>query len=310
VANTDDYGTQIFAIDAATGVTKWSHAISGTYFWSNAAYDHGQVFVVNFDGLVSAFRAASGSLNWSAQMPGQRAFSSPPTAKKGMLYLAGAGEGGTLYAVDEKNGDVLWTDEVANGDNSSPAIGAGRVYVSYPCQYYGFNRKTGALDWNDNEGCDGGGGKTPVYFGKQVYVRDGGGLILDAKNGAQRGTFQSTPAPAFMTVDTNAYRFTLSSSTLNCTDVTSGQSLWNFAGDGHLSTAPITIDKYVIEGSTSGNLYVLDGKSGKVVSTTKVGASIPAPDEQDVSEPLTGLGAADGEMIVPAGSQLIALVPE
>ncbi len=55
---------------------------------------------------------------------------------------------------------------------------------------------------------------------------------------------------------------------------------------------------------------MLDGKSGKVVSTTNVGASIPGPDEQNVSQPLTGLGAANGVLIVPAGTQISAYAPD
>lgn len=312
VANSGNYGTELFALNPTSGATVWKQALSGTYFWSNAAYENGQVFVVNYDGLVSAFAAATGALNWAAQMPNQYAFSSPPTARKGTLYLGGAGSGGTLYAVNETNGALLWSDSVENGDNSSPALGDGGVYVSYPCQYYSFAAKTGGLNWNDNLGCDGGGGKTPVYFGGQVYVRDPGqgDFILDAKTGAQLGTFSATPAPAFLTDGTKTYRFTLSGGVLGATDVASGKSLWSFAGDGGLSTAPITVGHYVVEGSTSGNLYVLGAKRGTLVSTTNVGASIPGPDEQNVSQPLTGLGAGDGILVVPAGSQISAYAPQ
>jgi len=48
----------------------------------------------------------------SVQLPGQYAFSSPPTAEGGFVYVGGAGDGGTVYAVDEKNGAVVWTENV------------------------------------------------------------------------------------------------------------------------------------------------------------------------------------------------------
>jgi hypothetical protein len=37
-----------------------------------------------------------------------------------------------------------------------------------------------------------------------------------------------------------------------------------------------------------------------------VGSGIPAPDEQSVSQPLTGLGAGQGLLVVPSGDLLSA----
>jgi outer membrane protein assembly factor BamB len=312
VANTNNYGTQLFALDAATGATVWQQALSGTYFWSNAAYENGQVFVVNYDGLVKAFAAGTGTLNWSAQMPGQYAFSSPPTSQNGLLFLGGSGDGGTVYAVDESNGSVQWTAAVENGDNSSPTLGVDGVYVTYPCQYYKFAPKTGALLWHDDEGCSGGGGKTSVWFKSELFVRDPGegDFILNAKTGAEAGTFQATPAPTFFALKKVSYGVALASGSLNAFDLSSGSSFWSFTGDGNLTTAPLDIGNYVVEGSGSGNLYVLDQKNGKLVWSANVGAGIPGPDEQNVSQPLTGLGAADGVLVVPAGSQISAFAPQ
>jgi hypothetical protein len=61
---------------------------------------------------------------------------------------------------------VLWTQSVANGDNSSPALNSTSVFVSYACGLtYSFDRTTGALQWFSNSSCEGGGGKTPVVHG-------------------------------------------------------------------------------------------------------------------------------------------------
>jgi outer membrane protein assembly factor BamB len=313
VANTGNYGTQLFALDAATGTTVWQQPISGTYFWSNAAYDNGQVFVVNYNGVVESFAAATGTLSWSMQMPGQTSFSSPPTPQSGLLYLAGAGEGGTLYAVNESNGSVQWTQSVENGDNSSPTLGENGVYVTYPCQYYKFAPATGQIIWHDSGDCEGGGGKTSVWYQSQLFVRDPPGegeSILNAKTGAKTGTFQSQPAPSFFALNKTTYGVGLASGSLNAFDASSGTNLWSFTGDGNLTTAPLVIGKYVVEGSGSGNLYVLNSKNGKTVWSGNAGAGIPGPDEQNVSQPLTGLGAANGILVVPAGSQISAYMPQ
>ncbi len=277
VASNSGYGTTLYALDKDTGATIWAQAISGTYYWSNAAYDAGQVFVVNEDGVMSAFSATTGTLNWSEQLPGQYSFSSPPTASKGVVYVGGAGSGGTLYAVSETDGTVLWTQAVENGDHSSPALDASSVFVSYACGLvYAFDRTTGSQQWFSNGTCEGGGGKTPVVHGGQVYARDfTGNKILNAKTGALDGTFQAGPAPAF---DGKTGLFLDNGVLMSSGSATA----WTFSGDGGLDTAPIAVGNTVYEGSSTGMLYGLNVASGSVVWSTNVGSAIDGPDEQNV----------------------------
>jgi outer membrane protein assembly factor BamB len=320
VANTSgQYGTQLYALDQSTGATVWSQPISGTYFWSNATYDAGKLFVVNYDGLLRAFDAGSGVELWETQLPGQYAFSSPPTADAGVVYVGGAGSGGTLYAVDETNGAVLATASVMNGDESSPALSASSVFVSYACNTaYGFAQTTLALLWNYTTFCSGGGGKTTVFANGRVFTRDFfGNLILDAATGNLLGTYGPTnsgiPAP---TVEGNTIWF-LSNGTLVAQDITTPSSpstLWSFAGDGQLDTAPIVLSTpsgdFVVEGSSSGELYAVDAATGAAVWSANVGGVISGPDEQNVSQPLTGLSAGQGLLVVPAGRTVTAYASE
>lgn len=296
-------GTDLYAISQTDGSVVWSQFISGTFFWSNAAYDNGQVFVVNYDGLMRAYNASSGILNWSVQLPGEFAFSSPPTADGGVVYVGGAGSGGILYAVSETDGSVLWTAGVANGDNSSPALTSTSVFVSYACDFaYSFARATGQLQWATSPPCEGGGGKTPVYNNGLLYIRDAteGNQILDATNGQEKRTFISTTAPAFA----GKTSLFMSSGTLSAS--VDKRTKWTFSGDGGLDTAPIVVGTTVYVGSSSGMLYGLNISKGNVVWSANAGSPINGPDEQNVSSPLTGLGAGQGLLVVPAGDQLAA----
>ena len=302
----NNYGTTLMALDENTGTTVWSRAISGTYFFANAAYDSGKVFVVNYDGLMKAFDAASGTLLWSVSLPGQYAFTSPPTAVNGIVYAGGAGTGGTVYAVNETNGAVLWTMPVENGDHSSPAVVSGKVFVSYACpQAYAFNSVTGQQLWHYNSCCEGGGGKTPVVHAGQVYVREDycdstNGLVVDATTGTKVRGFNSDRPPAFFG---NLALF-LQSGTLRGVDSTTGQVQWSFAGDGGLTSTPLVVNQTIYIGSSSGTLYGLNA-SGQQIWSTQVGAAIPGPDEQNATL-TTGLGAGDGLLIVPTASVLDA----
>jgi outer membrane protein assembly factor BamB len=188
---------ELFALNLATGTTKWEKLLSGN--WNAIAYDHGQIFDVNGGGQMIALNAETGKVKWDVSLPGQYSFSSPPTAQSGMVFTGGAGGGGTLYGVNEVTGKVVWTQFVQNGDDSSPALGDSGVYVTYPCQYYKFTPSTGASAWYYDGPCEGGGGATPVYFGGRLYVQDwtSGNYVFDAKTGTLLGAFAATPTPAF-----------------------------------------------------------------------------------------------------------------
>jgi outer membrane protein assembly factor BamB len=192
-----------------------------------------------------------------------------------------------------------------NGDHSSPAVSSDGVFVSYPCQVYKFDPITGSSLWHYSGPCEGGGGKTPAYANGLLYVRDpgeGSDKIFDASIGTMVGTFTATPIPA-LSAQTGFFQ---SAGTLQGIDLTTHNVLWSFTGDGFLVSAPIVINQTVFVGSSSGNVYAVDSTTGAKMWSGAAGSTISGPDEQNVSQPLTGLGAGEGYLIVPAGSVLTA----
>jgi outer membrane protein assembly factor BamB len=288
-----------YALALDSGKTRWSKT-SGDYL-VGSAYDNGSIFLVTGGGLLSSLSAKNGAQIWSVQLPGQYSFSSPPIALSGQVFTGGAGEGGTLYAVNETSGVVQWTQEVANGDDSSPAFGDNGIYVSYPCQYYKFDPATGKLDWNYNGGCDGGGGNTPVYFGGNVYIQDwtSGNYILNADSGSVVGTFGANNGypPAFLGSTKRGYGFSLAQGTLYGWKTSTDTNIWSFAGDGELSTPAIVVNDMVVEGSQSGGVYVLDAKSGQELWSDMTAAGV------------TSLSAGQGTLIVISGDVVTAYTP-
>ncbi|HEY5048896.1 MAG TPA: PQQ-binding-like beta-propeller repeat protein [Rhizomicrobium sp.] len=288
-----------YALDLGTGTTHWSKTSGGGLV--GAAYDNGSLFLVTGGGLMSAVAAKTGAQQWSVQLPNQYSFSSPPMAINGQVFTGGAGSGGTLYAVNESSGAVQWMQSVANGDDSSPAYGDSGIYVSYPCQYYKFNPASGNLDWNYNGGCDGGGGNTPAYFNGNVYIQDwtSGNYVLDAATGAVVGSFGANNGltPAFLQDGKKGYGFSLDQGTLYGWKTSTGTNLWSFTGDGQLSTPAIVVNAMVVEGSQSGEVYVLDALSGRQLWSDNTGAGV------------TSLAAGQGTLIVVSGSVVTAYKP-
>jgi outer membrane protein assembly factor BamB len=306
------YGTSLYALDLSTGQVLWGPvAIAGTYFVSNLAYDHGTLFVVNFDGVLQSFDAATGTGGWSIQIPNQSDFA-PPTAIGGVIYLAGSGDGPVVYAVDELNGNLLWQSGVSGGDGSSPTVSSDGVFVSYVCHVYKLDLITGAVDWHYSLGCTSGDGITSVYWNGLLFDRyvspvNPPSLILNADTGQALGPFSAYTAPAFSA--TTGY-FVVSR-VLNAVDPSTQNVLWTFQGDGELSSSPVVIDNVVIVGSASGTVYAVNATTGQPLWSDVAGPTILYQDGTDATAPWTGLGAGEGYLVVPAGNVLTGyqLVP-
>jgi outer membrane protein assembly factor BamB len=299
--NGSSYGTVLYALNATTGTTDWSVALAGTYGFSALAYDGQTVFALNFDGLVTAFAAATGHELWAQQMPGQYAFTAPPTAYDGVLYVSGAGSGGTVYAVREADGQVTWMQPVQNGDKSSPAVDDSGVYVSYACQQdYGFSLRRGAALWHYSTACEGGGGSTAVIYKSNVFARGANDspVILSKSAGTLVGSFQSRTAPAFDSMN----MYTLVNGNLVAVDPSGSPNRWTFS-NGTLVTAPVVNGGTVFVGSSGGTVFGISAQSGVEVWSGVAGSTIVGPDEQN-ADVLVGMAVGGGELVVPAGNEL------
>ncbi|MGH8307252.1 MAG: PQQ-binding-like beta-propeller repeat protein, partial [Gammaproteobacteria bacterium] len=297
--------SEVLALDQATGSTVWGPIIiSGN---ANATYDNGRVFVlgsiIGSPPTLEAFDVNTGVVDWSTVLTPQYWFSGAPTAANGMVYVGGSGSGGTLYAVDQATGTLVWTQGVENGQNSTPAVTADGVYVTYPCQTYDIRPATGELIWNNDVGCEGGGGNTPVVANQLDYSPNNfpsySGDIFNAETGANAGSYVADSPPAF----TTTMGYFLQSGTLRGILLSNNTVQWSFTGDGTLVGSPVVVNQYVFIGSSSGNLYALDGTTG----TQEWNVNLGSPIDASVLElPFSGLAAGDGLLIVPSGTTVTA----
>jgi outer membrane protein assembly factor BamB len=306
-------GTQLYALNLASGSVVWEKLIGGNSNWSNAAYDDGRIFLVNGDGEVEASKAATGKFSWNMQLPSTTYPYTAPVARNGTLYVGSAGYPDTLYAISESSGSILWNAALNNtGSMGLPTLGNQGVY-GFDGGVFKYNPADGTLLWSINT-CQNycySSYLTPVYYSKRLYVRsDGGNVILNSTDGTELSYFSANAAPAFFQRKDG---LTLVNATLYYYNPISGLVDWKFEGvngDGGLVTAPIVVNGLVIEGAAYGNLYALDGATGNLLWSTNVGTNISGPNEGNTSVPLTGLGAGQGTLIVPAGNQIFAYVPQ
>ncbi len=301
------YGTEIVALDLATGGVKWRRAESGAYFWSGHAYDQGRLIVVNGDGRVRALSPATGAPLWQRQLS-QYSFSTPPVAYGGSIYLTGAGSGMTAYALRASDGAVQWEHSLPSGAGT-PAVDAGTVYVSMVCKHaVALSRATGAVRWEHNGDCAGGGEGTPALHGGRMYPLGDNGLVYDAASGATVGSADFHGAVAF--ADGTGYVPWLNG--LLAVDARTWATRWRVPADsdtGLNGEAPLVSGGHLYVGSESGYVAALDRSSGAVAwCASTVGEPVQGS-TGNVDRPDSGLGAGGGMLLVPAGRFLVAYGP-
>jgi outer membrane protein assembly factor BamB len=313
------YGTQLYALDLATGATVWGPLdIPGTYFWSAHAFDGGRLFVVSYDAVLTAFDAATGAEAWSVTVPGGYA-EAAPTATGGVVYVAA---GSMVSALAASDGRLLWSTYHWSVGQSSPTVTTDGLFVSTPCAIEKLDLLSGTPIWTATAGCQGGIAKTTAFADGALYLREYTasalvGAVHDGFDGTVVGAF-GTPSRSSLAIPAVAARRTF---LVSATGYQSGYALqaldrsggvaWTFSGDGQLHAAPLVIGDVVLTGSGAGTVYAVDAGSGTQTWSASAGAAIPFPDEWNVSQPLTGLAAGEGYLVVPAGRRIVAwqLVP-
>jgi outer membrane protein assembly factor BamB/plastocyanin len=301
------YGMFLHALDADDGTTVWGPIeFPGTYWYAMLAYDDGRLFVLNGDGVLRAFEAATGTPQWSVTVPRMYLYRRPPTAMGGRVFVSGSGIS-SVAALDASNGDLLWHSSNGTAD-ASPTVVSSGLYLTSQCAAWNSLPATGALIWRVSSGCSSSSGNTvPVRDGRvYAYLLQGladGGNILDAASGAPIAASRS--AIHIPAVAATRYFVVDQQRVLHGVDIATNEELWSFAGDGLLYTSPIVINDRVVIASSAGNVYAVDAATGiqQWAGTTGAGSAY-AP-------LIDGITAGEGWLAVPAGNVLRAwkLVP-
>lgn len=294
VENSQATGSNLDALNAATGAIDWSVGLPGAAFgYSELAYDGQDIFALNYNGLLTAFVASTGYPLWTVQL-GQS--TAPPTAYDGVVYVSSHGG---VAAVSEADGRIRWVAPVLNGDDSSPAVDDTGAYVSYACQQDYQLGLDGHAGWHYSGTCAGGGGSTPVLHGSSLYARGDGSsdtpIIVSKAAGTLSGTFASATAPAF----DGTSMYTVQNGNLVAVAPSGSPNRWTFS-NGTLVMPPVVHGGVVYAGSSGGKVYGVSASSGAQVWTGTAGSKIFG------RAGVNGMAIGGGLLVVPAGTQLTA----
>ncbi|MBU0685975.1 MAG: PQQ-binding-like beta-propeller repeat protein [Candidatus Thermoplasmatota archaeon] len=225
--------------------------VAGPYLeddWSGPVFADGILFSTTMDGYIRANDPYTGQLLWSKLLGDEYYYTGTPAVKDGIVYITFGGDsGGSLYALDERTGDTVWSFGSERGmylNARTPiATSAGLVFGS---AWYG---EVFAVDAND---------------GSEVWRYQTGDFWPS-------GVAISEGSVYFSTDDGNAFAL----------DEFTGQRLWSCSLDGEAVSAPMYADGMVYVGTGGGSMYALDSASGDVVWQRNVGEvlfSTPAYD--------------------------------
>ncbi len=300
--------SSIVALDVATGATVWG-PVDGHGAFTHAL-DGGRLFTLCADGTVRAYDASTGAALWSNPFGDVNALQTIPTAYRGIVYVSGTVG---VLAFDEVTGAQLWKDTVDDyGDQIvAPTVTDDGVFMSYGnAVAFRYDRVSGHTIWGTCSTCLGEDPETAVLAGGRLFTRGVGnnaGGILDVLSGVQEGTFDTALPLAFY--GDGAYTVTPGTGTLTAFDSSTLQPRWTFTGDGGLSSTPLVVDDELYVGSSSGVLFGVDRESGVQNWSDDTGYPLSSADGQPSGlGHVLALAAAEGHLVVPAGTKLIAYV--
>lgn len=160
----------IYGLNAQTGRLNWKIKTAKAVLGSPVVND-GIAFIGGSDGVFRAIEVASGKIKWQFdQVEGY--VSAKPTIYKNLVIFGSWGNG--FYALDEKNGKLVWSWD--NGHKNRmfsaaacyPVAVKGRVFIVAPDRYMTcLDAKTGTVIWREKK--------------DNIRVRESMGISTDGK---------------------------------------------------------------------------------------------------------------------------------
>lgn len=221
---------------------------------------------------------------WQAERPDAIQYATMPLVAEGLVVVADAS--GSLAALDEASGDLVWQHQLRGGVQGTPVIVGGLVVVGTDAGLLGaVSLATGTLAWEHALG-------SPITASLVadagvVYVPDGGG-------------------------------------TISAWEVATGRSLWSYAMDAPTTRAPALADGVLYIGATGGRFDAIDIANCSLVWRTELGPGMVGTPtvgdgriyvgrglgEEDSTNDLVALDGRDGQQLwsfsSPTGQQVHA----
>lgn len=272
----------LYALDEQTGKLLWTvrfpAPIRSTPFVQNG------LLYINAGGSLTALDASSGVRRWTFATGGERIhepygyadyYQSSPVVRNGIVYC-GSGDG-NFYAVNGKNGTLLWKFSTSGVVHASPAFDSALVFIgSFDGTMHALDQHTGKEVWNfrsvghrffpkgELQG-------TPVVMNGLVFVgaRDYNVYAIDAKKGYCHWNvvFPRGWALSLTPADSVLYIGTSDDDVIIAADPLTGKERWRTDVRFNTFGRAMLTDSLLIVGTLAGRVHALHRATGAILAT-------------------------------------------
>src|SRR5581483_2450244 len=257
------YDQCLYALNLADGKEKWKYKAGA--FKAPISVNGATVYAGDEEGVFHAVDAKTGQKRWSFET------NSEITAGAnfaGDRVLIGSHDS-TLYCLSARDGKLLWKFKTEGPVNGSAAVAGNLTFVA------GCDSNLHVLDvttGKEQASIDLGGqaAATGAVIGDKLYVGTMTNLFqaVDLKQKSLIWTYEPKRAQPFFASAAVTDKLVIAGGRdklIHALDRDKGKPLWTFASKGRFDSSPIVAGKRVYAGSTDGQLYVLDLKTGHEV---------------------------------------------
>jgi outer membrane protein assembly factor BamB len=180
----------LYALDAIAGNLKWKYYTGSPIVESSVVVSNNVIFIGNRGGYLSAINADNGQLKWIFSADGISLEQSRPLINNGVIYLASwynvkdFKQAGSLYAIKESDGSLIWKGLNGQGFTSGPVYADGKIFInSDDRNMYAVDATTGMEIWKKSIVAN---GAVPTVANGKVFAGGGGSnafYVLDASTG-------------------------------------------------------------------------------------------------------------------------------
>lgn len=312
----DDTDT-LYAYDAITGNPLWTYLVGNAQFYPSLTVVNGVAYVVDNNGNLDALNAVTGKPIWTLTMPFAGSNSSPSVVNNVIYVVGGSDIGafnatthqllweqslqpsangspaiangiayvvtinpGTLYALDTKTRNILWSGSISSGANGL-AVSNGIVYTAAFTQ--GPPESTNLYAFNAS-GC-GSATCSPLWV---------------VPSGVSNTNLLPTPAISNGIVYLGG---TVNNApVMDAFNAKTGKTLWNWtgvSGDGFGGSSAAVANGIAYDATTGGNLYAFQSSGCGVATcsplwTYNLGNGIGTQSSPSVVNGMVYIGAYNG----------------
>jgi len=293
----------LYAVDEKTGKENWRFKTNGAIH-SSPSISGNTIYFGSFDGFYYAVNSQTGKEIWKFKTGGEHwlgeigmwgfkpanqymedlwsfYLSSPVVYQNGKtaLVLFGSSDG-NVYAVDTKNGNLIWKFKTDGPVHGTPVIDKNKIYIGgWDAVLHALNVETGKEIWHfalgTQTGFKGIQSSVAVSDGKVLFgARDPHFFALDSETGKLIWKYDAENSwilSSAVVKDNTVYVGTSDTYALLALDLKTGKEKYRLKTNGYVYSSPAIAGNTIYFGDFTGNFFALNllsnGKEFNSVST-------------------------------------------